>query len=30
MGLTYNFDNQAAEGASDTDYVYQFTFGWEL
>ena len=30
MGLTYNFDNRPVEGASDTDYVYQITFGWEL
>jgi hypothetical protein len=30
MGLTFNFDNRPVEGASETDYVFQFTFGWEL
>lgn len=30
MGLTYNYDNQPAEGATDGDYVFQTSFGWEL
>lgn len=29
-GLTLNYDNQPVEGASDTDYVIQTGFGWEL
>jgi hypothetical protein len=29
-GITYNFDNQAAQGASRGDYVIQTSFGWEL
>ncbi|WP_200977679.1 DUF481 domain-containing protein [Echinicola sp. 20G] len=29
-GFTLNFDNQAVEGASSTDYVLQTGFGWEL
>jgi hypothetical protein len=27
-GITVNFDNQPATGASRTDYVWQTTFGW--
>ncbi len=30
IGFTLNFDNQPVEGASDTDYVLQTSFGWEL
>ncbi len=30
MGVTYNFDNQPAEGATEGDYVFQTSFGWEL
>ncbi len=30
LGFTLNFDNQPVEGASNTDYVFQTTFGWEL
>ncbi len=30
LGATVNYDNQPVEGASDTDYVLQTTFGWEL
>ena len=30
LGLTYNYDNRPVEGASESDYVFQFTFGWEL
>ena len=30
LGLTLNYDNQAVENSSDTDYVIQTTFGWEL
>ena len=30
VGFTLNFDNQTAEGASSTDYVFQTGFGWEL
>lgn len=30
LGLTYNFDNQPVSGASDHDYVFQTTFGWEF
>ena len=29
MGLSFNFDNQPAEGASKIDYVFQTGFGWE-
>ncbi len=29
IGLTVNYDNQPAEGASETDYVFQTGFGWE-
>lgn len=29
-GITYNFDNQPAEGAVKGDYVFQTSFGWEL
>ena len=29
-GLTLNYDNQPVEGATDTDYVFQTTLGWEL
>ena len=30
LGLNYNFDNRPVEGASETDYVFQLSFGWEL
>jgi hypothetical protein len=29
LGLTVNYDNRPVEDASDTDYVFQTTFGWE-
>jgi uncharacterized protein DUF481 len=29
-GFTYNYDNQPVEGASESDYVLQTSFGWEL
>lgn len=29
VGVTVNYDNRAVEGASDTDYVFQTTFGWK-
>ena len=29
IGLTVNYDNRPAEGASKTDYVFQTGFGWE-
>jgi hypothetical protein len=28
LGVTVNYDNRPVEGASDTDYVCQTTFGW--
>jgi hypothetical protein len=28
LGLTVNYDNKPVEGAPDTDYVFQTTFGW--
>lgn len=30
LGYTLNYDNQPAEGATNTDYVLQTSFGWEL
>ncbi len=30
LGFTLNYDNQPVEGATDTDYVFQSTIGWEL
>ncbi|QDO92682.1 DUF481 domain-containing protein [Formosa sediminum] len=30
VGLTHNYDSKPVEGASDTDYVFQTTLGWEL
>jgi len=30
LGLTYNYDNKPVEGASQSDYVFQATFGWEF
>ena len=30
LGFTVNYDNQPVEGATETDYVLQTTFGWEL
>lgn len=30
LGFTLNYDNQPVEGATETDYVLQTTFGWEL
>jgi hypothetical protein len=29
LGLTLNYDNQPVEGAGETDYVFQTSFGWE-
>lgn len=29
IGLTFNYDNQPVEGASETDYVFHTGFGWE-
>lgn len=28
--VTYNYDNQPADGAAQSDYVFQTSFGWEL
>ena len=30
LGYTLNYDNKPVEGASETDYVFQTTVGWEL
>jgi hypothetical protein len=30
LGYRINYDNQPAENASETDWVFQTTFGWEL
>jgi len=30
MSLTYNYDNQPTQGASDSDYVFTTSFGWEF
>jgi hypothetical protein len=30
LGFTNNYDNQPIEGASENDYVFQTSFGWEL
>ena len=30
LGYTLNYDNRPVEGASETDYVFQTTVGWEL
>ena len=30
LGFTLNYDNQPAEGATENDYVFQTTIGWEL
>ncbi len=30
IGYTLNYDNKPVEGASETDYVFQTTVGWEL
>ena len=30
FGFTFNYDNQPAEGASDNDYIFQWTVGWDL
>ncbi len=30
LGFTLNFDNQPVEGATNTDYVFNAGFGWEL
>jgi hypothetical protein len=29
LGVSFNYDNRPAEGASETDYVLQSGFGWE-
>ena len=30
IGFTLNYDNQPVEGAAESDYVLQTTFGWDL
>ncbi|MGY0393128.1 DUF481 domain-containing protein [Bizionia sp. KMM 8389] len=30
LAVTYNYDSKPVEGASDSDYVFQSTFGWEF
>jgi hypothetical protein len=30
LGYTLNYDSEPVEGASESDYVFQTTFGWEL
>jgi len=30
LGYTFNYDNRPVEGASETDYIFQTTVGWEL
>lgn len=30
LGFTLNYDNQPTEGASESDYIFQTTLGWEL
>jgi hypothetical protein len=30
LGYTLNYDSQPVEGASESDYVFQTSFGWEL
>lgn len=30
FGVTFNYDSEPAMSASNTDYVFQTTFGWEL
>jgi len=30
LGFTLNYDNQPVEGAAESDYVLQTSFGWEL
>lgn len=30
MSLTYNYDNQAIEGAANNDYIFTTSFGWEF
>ena len=30
LGYTLNYDNKPVEGASETDYIFQTTVGWEL
>ena len=30
LGFSFNYDNRPVEGASETDYVFQTTLGWEL
>jgi len=29
LGVTFNYDNQPTEGASQSDYIFQTGFGWE-
>lgn len=29
LGLSYNYDNQPVDGAEDSDYVFNTSFGWE-
>lgn len=30
LGLSYNYDSKPVEGASNSDYVFQSSFGWEF
>ena len=30
LGYTLNYDNKPVEGATESDYVLQTSFGWEL
>ena len=30
VGVTVNYDNRSVTAASDTDYIFQTSFGWEL
>ena len=29
LGISFNYDNRPAEGASEIDYVFYTGFGWE-
>ena len=30
LGLSYNYDSKPVEGTSNSDYVFQSSFGWEF
>ena len=30
MSITYNYDSKPTEGATDSDYVFTTSFGWEF